>query len=1164
MGIKTFIKSRGAGQDGCETWQQCDGNPACKDFDVVELWAHDFRNKIATSQVELQQIEGMNDCSTGKTSRLSDLVLHLDFMATNIQNDKLLDGKTTKTTGALKANKLAVVPDFSSLYLSVLHSSLELSYDPKAATTQQTCKSRLAKLEEAAKKYSDTSPAGVCHACPPQVLHAGVCHSCTTKCRSCASAYKIHRDASSLGNKKFCPMIQQKGTDEFDRFSIQDFLMDNPIDSDRVTCSMFGFDDAIVDEYTKEIEVLKSSLGKEVLSKEASAACIPSAIRHLHSITIDIGKVVDKIRAPTAKGDEEVNGKKREAIVRMKLQQLPSAAELYLTSLKTSLELSWTAFSVFDTPARHDCQATLDKFAQQSELAVNDTQKLYDNGRYDEESRLEAFNASLRLAKSLKQHGFCDELVKRGKPDVPERMSVLNFAKVFVDKQDPNCKNWEECDGYSACLRPKADGLLKIAGKTINCSVPYDIRSCWRANPYSTGQHPVAWSAASGGCLDRHISDVRECGIVCSLSPDCYGFWFFSNTTIKSGVGGTKCCLRKCPQTSNIAMQKALAGGQYYFLNTITSHPKGIPTSFSWESAAPSQIPKPKCVDDATYGAQCQKWKSQGFCTKPAKGDHDLYPVIRESWCCDTCNTCDTCKCDTCKYTYSPTLLPTTGDDTYTLAPTHSPKQKQSGLSICPTTLVLAPTATYLDTASGTTQNCGDTDVHCTEFGWNADGGTQRSTQQLFMSTPCCLQPGSKTSAPALASAHVQGGSSYALWSKTKMCKNGRWYPNTYAKADGHGQSTPASQLTEEQSAIAVNFCVAALAQDVSCSKEYIGVAWNNGNCWCVNAGDNCAVTKDHYWQYKLTVGHLLGKLESEISALTARVRQLEKDQDPADHNSADHNSADQEDIEHSAVEGRVHKSTPLQSKRIMQALIDRHHAFLHNGHALVLLSESSSINASPHDQCAGVQKPVSDKLLGASAAPTPAPTPSRPPTHTPTPVPTHVPTPSDDGDVRSEPHLDGTASQVEENVPFVPEVWHKATAKWYPICVGHFVNNEEGAITICNKLGFSAGAIVLRPDPKRSKRLVEKGGLSEDDATNDAGYEPRWPERLGSTNAAQLPRNLLSHQLRHLWLRARGSHRRLYARHGADSRHPQLLPLAVGLPDRSHRVETRSRPDSW
>jgi hypothetical protein len=309
------------------------------------------------------------------------------------------------------------------------------------------------------------------------------------------------------------------------------------------------------------------------------------------------------------------------------------------------------------------------------------------------------------------------------------------------------------------------------------------------------------------------------------------------------------------------------------------------------------------------------------------------------------------------------------------------------------------------------------------------------------------------------------------------MCKNGRWYPNTYAKADGHGQSTPASQLTEEQSAIAVNFCVAALAQDVSCSKEYIGVAWNNGNCWCVNAGDNCAVTKDHYWQYKLTVGHLLGKLESEISALTARVRQLEKDQDPADHNSADHNSADQEDIEHSAVEGRVHKSTPLQSKRIMQALIDRHHAFLHNGHALVLLSESSSINASPHDQCAGVQKPVSDKLLGASAAPTPAPTPSRPPTHTPTPVPTHVPTPSDDGDVRSEPHLDGTASQVEENVPFVPEVWHKATAKWYPICVGHFVNNEEGAITICNKLGFSAGAIVLRPDPKRSKRLVEKGG---------------------------------------------------------------------------------------
>lgn len=104
MGIKTFIKSRGAGQDGCETWQQCDGNPACVDFDAVELWAHDFRNKIATSQVELQQIEGMNDCSKGKVSRLSNLVLHLDFMQTNIQNDKLLDGKTTKTTDALKVS----------------------------------------------------------------------------------------------------------------------------------------------------------------------------------------------------------------------------------------------------------------------------------------------------------------------------------------------------------------------------------------------------------------------------------------------------------------------------------------------------------------------------------------------------------------------------------------------------------------------------------------------------------------------------------------------------------------------------------------------------------------------------------------------------------------------------------------------------------------------------------------------------------------------------------------------------------------------------------------------------------------------------------------------------------------------------------------------------
>lgn len=99
----------------------------------------------------------------------------------------------------------------------------------------------------------------------------------------------------------------------------------------------------------------------------------------------------------------------------------------------------------------------------------------------------------------------------------------------------------------------------------------------------------------------------------------------------------------------------------------------------------------------------------------------------------------------------------------------------------------------------------------------------------------------------------VQASYGSRLWSETKMCKGGRWYPNTYAHALGGGGSSPGSAISKEQAiATGIEYCAQALAHDNSCSKQWIGVAWNNGHCWCMPANSNCDQgTSDHKWQFK-------------------------------------------------------------------------------------------------------------------------------------------------------------------------------------------------------------------------------------------------------------------------------------------------------------------------
>ena len=89
-----------------------------------------------------------------------------------------------------------------------------------------------------------------------------------------------------------------------------------------------------------------------------------------------------------------------------------------------------------------------------------------------------------------------------------------------------------------------------------------------------------------------------------------------------------------------------------------------------------------------------------------------------------------------------------------------------------------------------------------------------------------------------------------------QMCKNGRWYPSAYAYkpgADGlpKGGATPGPQISSEDALASLQYCIDAMKDDDTCDKDLIGVADNNGHCWCVQKGDKCTETYTHQWQFE-------------------------------------------------------------------------------------------------------------------------------------------------------------------------------------------------------------------------------------------------------------------------------------------------------------------------
>ena len=90
---------------------------------------------------------------------------------------------------------------------------------------------------------------------------------------------------------------------------------------------------------------------------------------------------------------------------------------------------------------------------------------------------------------------------------------------------------------------------------------------------------------------------------------------------------------------------------------------------------------------------------------------------------------------------------------------------------------------------------------------------------------------------------------------KSLMCANGRWFPDAYAyKAKNgvaQGGTSAGGTLSPAEALASIPFCVAAMAKDETCSKEFVGVAYNNGQCYCVKTGDKCTKTKAHTWQFQ-------------------------------------------------------------------------------------------------------------------------------------------------------------------------------------------------------------------------------------------------------------------------------------------------------------------------
>ena len=96
------------------------------------------------------------------------------------------------------------------------------------------------------------------------------------KCQSCAIAANISAIAIKLRDQGegFCNMMQHKGTQDFQRFSISAFIHNKP-DPNQV-CTQYDFAEAFASQKISQIEGMKERFDTQylgVLTSQAQAAC---------------------------------------------------------------------------------------------------------------------------------------------------------------------------------------------------------------------------------------------------------------------------------------------------------------------------------------------------------------------------------------------------------------------------------------------------------------------------------------------------------------------------------------------------------------------------------------------------------------------------------------------------------------------------------------------------------------------------------------------------------------------------------------------------------------------------------------------------------------------------------------------------------------------------
>ena len=97
------------------------------------------------------------------------------------------------------------------------------------------------------------------------------------------------------------------------------------------------------------------------------------------------------------------------------------------------------------------------------------------------------------------------------------------------------------------------------------------------------------------------------------------------------------------------------------------------------------------------------------------------------------------------------------------------------------------------------------------------------------------------------------------------MCSGNWFFNNTLSKQryaykplDGKtptGGHTAGVAISQEDASISVAWCADQMKDDKECSQQFVGVANNNGHCWCAKKGGDCT-HNDGLKTYILTGGH--------------------------------------------------------------------------------------------------------------------------------------------------------------------------------------------------------------------------------------------------------------------------------------------------------------------